>query len=98
MRREEQMNAIRHNYPSVQIAVGLATVPNGAAYQLRNPRLLQINWSVAGGVEQSVHRYECLSGSHAFFRKFAAGRQAAVETEGHEDGLSDGVEVRQTAF
>ena len=98
MRREQQMHMIRHNYPGMHIAIGLATMLDRTADQCGNLRALQINWPEPGGVEQPVHRDEGLPGGHALSWEFAAGRQDSIKAKGHEEWLADGVDVRQAAL
>jgi len=98
MRRKEQVNVIRHNHPGMQIAARLAAVLNRTADQAGNFRSLQVDGSEASSIEEPVHRNKRLPGCHAFFWKFAANRQTAIQPKGHENGLSNGMDVRQTAL
>lgn len=98
MRSEEQVNMIRHNHPGMHIAVGPGAVLDGTADQPCNPRLLQMDRSETSGIQQLVHRDKRLPGSHAFSRKLAPNRQAAIRPKGYKERLSDGIDVGQTAL
>jgi hypothetical protein len=56
----------------------------------------KVQRTCAGVVEKPVHRHEGLSGG-ARRRESAIRREAAVQAPGDEDGLPDGVVVRQAA-
>jgi len=97
MGREKQVNVIRHDHPGVQIAIRLGVL-NATPDQSGNGRLFQMNGSEARGAEQSVHCGKCLPGGQTFFSEFAARWQAAMKAKGHEERLSDSIDVRQAAL
>ena len=98
MGREKQVNVIRHDHPGVQIAIRLRAMLDRTPDQSGDLGPLQVNGSEARGVEQSVHHHKRLAGSQTFFGKFAARWQAAMKAKGHEQRLSDSIDVRQAAL
>jgi len=89
---------IRHNHPSMQVTIRPGTILDGTAYQPRNLRPFQMNWSESGRIQQPVHGHERFPGRQTFFRKLAADRQAAIQPKCNEEGPSDSIDVRQTAM
>jgi hypothetical protein len=69
---------------------------DGFDHHLGKPRLAKVQRTSVSGVEKAVHRQEGLAGSGRR-RKSAVRREAAMQTPGEEDGLPDGVIVRQAA-
>jgi len=92
------MNMIRHDHPSMQIAVSPGAMQDGIADQTGDFWPLQMDRSKTSGIEQPVHSDERLPGGHALFRERAANRQAAMEPKCHEKRLPNSVDVWQTTL
>ncbi len=96
MRRKEQMDVIRHDYPGVHIAISLSAISDRTAHQQRDLRLLKIHRSESSVVKQSVHRHERLPRRQLLPGKLPTHRQAAIQSKSHEQRLSNSIDMRQT--
>jgi hypothetical protein len=96
-RRQQQMNVIRHDHPRVQIIVLSSAVVQARANNLGDPRLPKIGWSTLRGIQQAIDCEKSLAGCHGLLRKSPTSGQAAMQSEGHKQRLSDDINVRQTA-
>ena len=92
------MNVVRHNNIGMELAVPhvLLFVVDGFDYHRGELRTAKVQRTSVSGVEKAVHRQEGLAGGGRR-RETAVRREAAMQTPGEEDGLSDGVIVRQAA-
>jgi hypothetical protein len=97
MGSQKHMNVIRHNHPGMQITARLGAVLYATANQPGYFRSFQIDRSVPGSIQQSIHRNKRLSRTQAILRKFATNRQTAMQSKSDKQGLADAVDVRQTA-
>ena len=92
------MHVVRHH--NIRMELVVSHVPlfmvDGFDYHLGELRLEQVQRTRASGVEKAVHRQEGLAGGGRRGES-AVRREAAMQTPGEEDGLSDGVIVRQAA-
>ena len=99
MGRDQQMNMIGHDHPSVQLILpDLNAVVNGVQDHLGDCGLPEKHRAGASLIEQPVHRHESLAGSQVRGRKCAIGREAAVQSQGNEQRLADRVQMRKSAF
>ena len=91
------MNVVRHHDIGVKLVTLLPlSIVNGFDYRSCDAGAAKVLRTRAGGVEEAVHRHEGLSGG-ARRGKGTIRREAAVQAPGEEDGLPDGVKVRQAA-
>jgi hypothetical protein len=81
----------------MQITARLGAVLYATANQPGYFRSFQIDRSVPGSIQQSIHRNKRLSRTQAILRKFATNRQTAMQSKSDKQGLADAVDVRQTA-
>ena len=92
------MNVVRHHDIGVKLVVSNIplVVVNGFDYHLCDLRPSKVQRARAGVVEEAVHRHEGLSGGGGR-GEAAIRREAAMQAPGDEDGLPEGVIVRQAA-
>ena len=97
-RSHQEMNVVRHHDIGVKLVVSQVplSIANGSDHHVRDLRPAKVQRTSAGGVENAVHRQEGLSGSGCR-GETAIRRKAAVQAPGEEDGLSDGMIMRQPA-
>ena len=96
-RSHREMNVVRHHDVGVELVVPFPlSIVDGFDYYARDVGVTKVQRARASAVEKMVHRYEGLSGGGRR-GEGAIRREAAVKAPGEEDGLSDGVVVRQAA-
>jgi hypothetical protein len=90
------MHMVSHDDIPVEVIVSQTLIPivNRFHHHLRDFRKAKILWAGTSVVEDAVHRKEGLSGG-AGGRKTAIRRKATLQAPGEEDGLADGMIVRQ---
>jgi len=97
MRSEEQVHVVGHDHPGVQVAIFLGAEPNRTPYQPRYLRLFKVHRPDASVVKQSVHRHERLPRRQLLLGKLPTHRQTAIQSKSHEQRLSNGIDMWQTA-
>ena len=91
------MNVVRHHDVGVELVVPFPlSIVDGFDYYSCDVGAAKVQRTRAGGVEKMVHRHESSAGS-GWRGESAIRREAPVKAPGEEDGLSDGVVVRQAA-
>jgi hypothetical protein len=85
-RGHEHVDVIRHDYAGLQVIAPefLISVEDTFGDDAGNVRPRQVNRPGFCSIQDSVHRYEGLSGRHSARRKDSVCRQASVESEGYE--------------
>ncbi len=99
-RTHQEVHMIRHHDKRVQLVAPESPCPvvDRLRHHLRQNRLSQIPRPAPRAIQQPVHRIEGAPGVHPFCRERPVLRQAAVKPPGHEDRMSDLVEMRQPAM
>ena len=96
-RSHQEMNVVRHHDVGVKLVVSFPlSIVDGVDYYGCDVGASKVKRTCAGVVEKPVHRHEGLSGG-ARRRESAIRREAALQAPGDEDGVSEGVVVRQAA-
>lgn len=91
------MDVIGHDHPRVQFVVpNLGPIPDRSQDELCDGGLPEKGGAAPGVIEQAVHRDEGLTGGQIRGRKGALWRKTAVQAEGDEHRLADGIiEMRE---
>jgi hypothetical protein len=91
------MNVVRHHDIGVKLVVSFPlSIVDSFDYYGCDLRLAKVQRAGAGVIEKPVHGHESLSGAGSR-RDTATRREAAVQAPGDEEGLAEGVIVRQAA-
>jgi hypothetical protein len=99
-RGHKNVDVVRHHDEGVKLVAAEPPfpLPQRVNYQRSNVGPLKKSRAGFGAVKQAIHGDECLSGRDLFGRKNAIGGKAAVEAEGHKQGVIHDVPMREAAL
>ena len=97
-RSDQEMDMVPQDDILVEIIVfqALISIVNRFHHHIRDFREAKVLWAGTSVVENAIHRKERLSGGGGR-RKTAIRRKATLQAPGEEEGLADGMIVRQAA-
>jgi len=98
LRSEEEMDAMGHDHPPVQLVVpDFRSVLDRSRDELRHGRRSEKGGAAASAIEPAVHRDGGFAGSRIRGRKGALCRKTVVPAEGDEQRSADDLEMREPA-